>query len=147
MKTKIILVLCLIMGIGMAQLSAQGNQKSEETKTYVYKNIDYGYWAPVYCGGNLVDELWGTVKVQFVIHVENGMEKWDILIWSGELKSSHNDEIFRIQEIDKIGIPAAGIYTYHFNLKGNMGSHYINSGNLNMSDWTIVVDKTVCPGN
>ena len=37
----------------------------------------------------------------------------------------------------------------HFenNLVGNMGSHYINTGTLNMDDWSIVIDKAVCPGN
>ncbi len=139
------------MGIGLTQLAAQSSGKSGVTKTFVYKNIDYGYWAPVYCMdelGNivLVDELWGTIKAQFVIHVENGFEKYEILIWKGELTSELNNEIFQIHESDKIGIPDAGVYTYHFNLVGNKGSHYINSGTLNMDDWSIVIDKIVCPG-
>jgi len=139
------------MGIGLTQLAAQSSGKSGVTKTFVYKNIDYGYWAPVYCMdelGNivLVDELWGSIKAQFVIHVENGFEKYEILIWKGELTSELNNEVFQIHESDKIGIPDADVYTYHFNLVGNKGSHYINSGTLNMDDWSIVIDKIVCPG-
>jgi len=62
------------------------------------------------------------------------------------LMSSVNQEVFQIHESDKIDIPVSGVYTYHFNLVGNMGSHYINFGILNMDNWTIVCTKSVCPG-
>ena len=147
MKTKTFLVLCLFLSFSLAQLSAQSDKGSNGiTKTFVNKINDFGYWAPVYCDGVLVDELWGNIKVQYLTHVENNSLKWEILIWKGELTGWYG-EVFQIHEADKIGIPDAGIYTYHFNLVGNMGSHYINSGTYDWKTGIVTIDKAVCPGN
>ena len=45
MKTKTFFVVCLLLGIGLTQLSAQ---KPDVTKTFSY-TVEQGYWAPVYC--------------------------------------------------------------------------------------------------
>lgn len=121
--------------------------KSAINKTEVYKNFSYGYWSPVYCDGVMVDELTGTIKADIVAHYEQGELKWYMYKWSGEVISGINQEVFVVHESDKISIPIPDTYTYHLNLVGNMGSHYINFGTLNMTDWTITIDKSVCPGN
>jgi hypothetical protein len=149
MKTKTFLMLCLFLGIGLIQLSAQ---KPDNTKTYVYKDYEQGYWSPVYCTNELgvlvlVDELTGTINSHVVVHYKNNQYQWYMIQWEGEITSEMNQEVFQIHESDKIDIPITGVYTYHFNLVGNMGSHYINFGTLNMIDWTIVCTKSVCPGN
>ncbi len=88
----------------------------------------------------------GTITSRVVVHYSNTQYQWYMLQWDGELMSSINQEVFQIHESDKIDIPDSGVYSYHFNLVGNLGSHYINSGVLNMDTWTIVCNKSVCPG-
>jgi len=149
MKTKTLLILCLLSGIVLTQLSAQ---KPVVTKTFVYKDYVQGYWSPVYCTNELgvlelVDVLTGTIDSHLVVHYKNNQYQWYMIQWEGEITSEINHEVFKIHESDKIDLPNTGVYTYHFNLVGNMGSHYINSGTLNMEDWTIVCNKSVCPGN
>jgi len=129
------------------QVDGQKQLKSNETKTYVFKNIDFEYWAPVICDGVEVDVLTGTIQANIIVHYDKGDLKWYMYHWDGEVTSDLNGEVFQVHESDKIGIPIPDVYTYHFNLVGNMGSHYINFATLNMVDWTITVDNAVCPGN
>ena len=147
MKTKTLLVICLLFGIALTQLSAQ---KPDVTRTFSY-TVEQGYWSPVYCQNDqgvlvMVDEITGTITSRVVVHYENNQYQWYMLQWSGELMSSLNQEVFQIHESDKINIPDSGVYAYHLNLVGNMGTHYINFGVLNMDNWTIVCTKSVCPG-
>jgi len=147
MKTRAFFAVCLLFGIGLTQLSAQ---KPDVTKTFSY-TVEQGYWSPLYCQNDqgvpvLVDVITGMITSRVVVHYENNLYQWYMLQWTGELMSSVNNEVFRIHESDKIDIPDSGVYTYHFNLVGNMGSHYINFGILNMDDWTIECTKSVCPG-
>lgn len=150
--TKFLLALacvCLLIACSKSDDDlGTGNQqlKSAETKTVVWKDVDYGYWSPVYCDGIEVDVLTGIIKANIVAHYEKGDLKWYMFKWEGEVMSDKNQEIFVVHESDKVSIPIPGTYTYHLNLVGNMGSHYINSGTLNMADWTITINKSVCPG-
>jgi len=147
MKTKTFIMVCLLAGIGLTQLSAQ---KPDVTRSFSY-TVEQGYWSPVYCENDqgvlvVVDVITGTIASKVVVHYNSNMYQWYMLQWSGELTSALNQEVFQIHESDKIDIPETDVYSYHFNLVGNMGSHYINSGILNMNDWTIVCNKSVCPG-
>lgn len=147
MKTKVFLLSCLLLGIGLTQISAQ---KPDVTRTYSYI-VEQGYWSPVYCQNDqgvlvLVDEITGILTSRVIVHYANNEYQWYMLQWSGELVSQINQEVFQIHESDKIDKHETGDYTYHFNLVGNMGSHYINFGILNMDTWTIVCTKSVCPG-
>jgi len=148
--TKLLLALaCVILLIACSKsdedLGVNKQQlKSSENRTYVYKNIDVGYWSPVICEGVQVDILTGTIKANIVVHYENGYLKWYMYQWDGEVTSELNQEVFVVHESDKVSIPIPDTYTYHFNLVGSMGSHYFNSGTLNMNDWSITVDKSVC---
>jgi len=151
--TKILLsIACVSMLFACSKsddnmVSSDQQFKSAINKTEVYKDVDYEYWSPVYCDGVAVDTLTGTIKANIVAHYEQGALKWYMFKWSGEVTSPINQEVFVVHELDKIGIPIPDTYTYHLNLIGDMGTHYINSGTLDMTDWSITVDKSVCPGN
>jgi hypothetical protein len=144
MKTKTFLLLCLFLGVGLTQLSAQNGKNGTGTIVFTFEN---DYWSPVFCNGVQVDVLEGKLTSQVVIHAEKGQYKWYMLHWHGELISSLNQEVFQIHESDKIDIPKLGDWSYHFNLVGNKGSHYINSGTLNTDTWNVVVNKSVCLAN
>ena len=147
MKTKTLIMMCLLLGIGLTQLYAQ---KPDETKTYSF-TFDQGYWSPVFCTNDqgilvLVDQITGTITSKVVVHYNNNDYQWYMLQWSGELTSALTNEVFQIHESNKIDIPNAGVYAYHFNLVGNMGSHYINTGYWD-ADNSFFLNKSVCPGN
>ena len=77
MKTKSILLLCLFLGIGINQLSAQN---SNSTGTYTIQGRwTTAYWSPVYCGDTEVDILeGGEIIVHAVVHRKDGKRVWRI---------------------------------------------------------------------
>jgi len=43
-------------------------------------------------------------------------------------------------------MPTSDTYSFHWNLIGDMGTHYIASGTVDLDTWEIVFDKTICLG-
>lgn len=103
-----------------------------------------GYISPLVCDGVQVDEISGNVEWHVVDHFKNGELEWSIYTPSGSLTSEITGEVFEIHESDKI-MWAQGIYTFHANLLGNQGGHYILFGHADLTTWEIVFDKVVCP--
>lgn len=140
MKTKSILIsLCLIFGIAISQSFAQDN----DTRT-VQGWVQSSYWSPVFCGDQLVDLLeGGVIRVHYVIHYTDGLYTWETDQIKGEVTSS-TGEVFKITEVDKTYFTDHWYITWHYNLIGDMGSHYI--GTLTYSYFTgeITVVKTEC---
>ena len=140
MKTKsIIISLCLIMGVALTQATAQN--KGNKTVQGWYQST---YWTPVYCGDEIVDYLSGGIlRVHYVIHYKDGNYQWETDQLKGEV-TSQTGEVFQIREIDKTYFTDHWYITWHYNLIGNLGTHYI--GTLTYSYWTgeITVGNTVC---
>lgn len=108
-------------------------------------NYTGGYVSPLVCDGVQVDEITGNVEWHVVDHYKNGELEWSIYTPSGSL-TSEKGEVFEIHESDKI-MWSNGIYTFHANLVGNQGGHYILFGHADLTTWEIVFDKVVCSGN
>jgi len=116
MKTKTFFVLCLLLGFGLTQGSAQ---------SYSYWEVWDQYAINVYCDGELVDNLTGETNVHTILHFNNQ----DELVWArqqfnGELTSNITGEGFTVTDefvFDEI----VGTGTGHCNLIGDAGSHYI----------------------
>jgi len=128
-KSAFLVIICLFIGAGLTQISAQTFQG----------------WAPsvpwsleVYCDGELTDYVEGVVKVHWVFH--SGDEPWQILQVKGTATSSISGEVFKLKEKDKKDF-FDGPVTYHYNLKGNMGNHYIGTATVEFdySGWPVVV--------
>jgi hypothetical protein len=147
MKTKTFFFICLLLGIGVTQLSAQkwpkGSHNIPTFWTY------YDVWR-IDCDGVTVDKLEGELRYhlsQFVIPGENGGDPtvvWDIAKFSGTLTSIYEPyEVFTVQEVDKANRPLA-TYTYHGIYKGNQGHSYNVWGHLDYSTWEWVIDKSIC---
>lgn len=138
MKTKSLLLLILFMGFPAVQALAQGkNAKSVQYKT------ELGYFTPVYCGDVVVDYVEGVVMFHIIDHYKNGEWKWEIAQAKGEAMGQYG-EVFKVREVDKYYIPKFGILTWHYNLIGNKGNHYIGSLTYNFITGELTVDKTVC---
>lgn len=144
MKTKLFLSLCLIVGIASTQLFAQNvKHKTVEKLTYVW----YGYYQPVYCDGILVDWLIGAPTITEFQFFEDGVFVGWHNHFKGEVISERTKEVFKVHEEDTTVDFPVGTTTWHFNLIGNKGHHYIG---WMVYDWLSGQDipiKTVCAGN
>ena len=126
MKTKTFLVVCLFLGFGLTQSSAQSS-----SSWYVWD----GYAINVYCGGVLVDNLVGETNVHEILHFNNQ----DIWVWGrqqyhGELTSVNTGEGFTVND-EYIYYPATWLGEGHCNIIGDAGSHYILTYTYNAANW------------
>ena len=124
---------------------SNANAQNKGTKS-VQGWVQSTYWTPVYCGGVQVDELsGGEIMIHKIIHFKDGAYQWENAQIKGQVTSDKTGEVFKIQEIDKTYFTDHWYVTWHYNLKGNLGTHYI--GTLTYSYWTgeITIGKTVCP--
>ena len=104
---------------------------------------------PISCDGVVVDRLSGSLDVfcRMFGHYDPlnpnvFITQWMIHNYSGTL-TGEKGEVFEIQGVKKID-SIDKIYTFHLNLKGNMGSHYIISASGTTSPYTFTIDKSVC---
>jgi hypothetical protein len=142
MKTKTLIMVCLLAGICLIQTSAQDHNTKSVQGWFMST-----YWSPVYCGGELVDYLeGGVIKVHYVVHYKDGMYKWETDQLKGEV-TSVTGEVFSVSELDKTYFTDHWYVTWHFNLKGDRGTHYI--GAITYSYWTgeTTPGMAVCPGS
>jgi len=140
MKTKTCLLLCLLIGIGLTQLSAQ-------TKTVVTKGSGEGVWElPVYCieNGQEVDRVvMGIYLFQSQVHYIDGIPVWGGGKMFGECYSKKTDEVFTYKEIDQRNVWSGNTYTLHYNLNGNQGNHYIGILTVEYSDALLILHPDV----
>ena len=92
MKTKTFLLLCLFLGIGLTQLSAQN-------KTLQVRVMNAEYHTSVYCDGVFVDFLNGTATLHMVYHLKDGNWLWEMDQYKGEATGLYGED-FKISEID-----------------------------------------------
>jgi hypothetical protein len=149
MKTKTFFILCLFMGIGLTQLSAQKWPKgSHNVPTFATST---GPW-DIYCDGVKVDVLDGTVTTHVSQFLIPGPDGNDIIVWgivkvSGTLTSIYSPyEVFEVQDIDKYNRPlsTSDTYTNHGIFKGNQGHTYNIWGHFDTSTWEYFIDKSIC---
>jgi len=157
MKTKTFLLLCLFLGIGLTQLSAQ---KGQDGSTGSYSEWYTATWLdPVFCDGVQVDMLDCTVTVHHKAHFLKGDWLTCFIQTSGTAvsvgfidengnKIGGTGEVFEIKEIGKQDNNITGdvwncVANLHFNARGNKGTHYIVSYTL-YCDGRVEAGKSVC---
>ena len=151
MKAKIFFCTCLILGFSLTQLYAQGNNgKGNDNRAVVTEETWTGYNQPVWCTGNTAadpdDYLTGTAYIHAVFHLKDGKIIKRNVTMTGEA-TSPTGEVFKIKEHDVENWEefwVEGIMHWRFNLKGNMGSHYIGYYTLTLPGWVITVEKILC---
>jgi hypothetical protein len=141
MKTKTFFLLCLLMGIGLTQLSGQ-------TRTFSYKYDDaYGVLElPVYCSttGEEVDRIiMDDYSGHILLHLNNGVPVWGFTTLMGECHSKTTSEVFTYKEIDPSHLVSGTTYTVIYNLKGNQGHHYLGTMEVKFTDWELILDPLV----
>ncbi len=133
---------CLIAGMALTQVSAQnGKDLTGSEVTYVTWDT---WYVPVYCEGEQVDFLAGSVILHHIGHYHEGAWVWGHCQIFSEVVSS-TGEVFSVNEIDK---DVQGTGTAHLNLQGDQGSRYIlffTFDDATGGELTLV--RAVCPGN
>ena len=126
MKTKTYLLVCLLMGIGLTQLSAQ-KKSIDRSWPWWWEEELVGYF-PITCDGVDADWLECYGKSHIVDHVLNYECVWRIFQVNWTATSVVTGEVFHAQEQDKLTLTSwenqeyAG--TWRGNLVGNKGSVY-----------------------
>lgn len=150
MKTKLFLSMCLVTGLALTQVPAQNTRNDNGNKSIAEWVINPAYMLPVYCDGELVDELWCSPVSHGIMHFENGIPMWLTAMNMGEAVSLWTDENFKIKDLDKITFTdeggTSGTVFCHVNLIGDQGSHYIGTYEYDYPSWTVTsVIRAVCP--
>jgi hypothetical protein len=149
-KLSFILVSVLLLIFFSLSVIAQ-SQKGLENRSIVTEETWTGYNQPVWCAGNSAadpdDYLIGTAFLHAVYHLKDGEVIKRNVIMRGEATSDITGEVFKIKEQDVENWDdfwVDGIMHWRFNLKGNMGSHYIGYYTLTLPGWVITVEKILC---
>lgn len=126
-----------------------GNHVKSSSQNGTYS---YYFTAPIVtyisCDGVNIDILeGGDIEWHILDHYKNGVPEWSMYKASGTLTIESTGEVFEIQESDKVDYNE-GNFTFHSNINGDQGSHYILSGTgLWVYPYTVTIYKAVCPGN
>lgn len=142
MKTKAFLLICLFLGVGLTQLSAQDWPSG--TKSISLRDIVYCPMMPVYCGDQVVDYIEGTIDVgHWVVHFKSGNFQWQSSQVKGEITGT-SGEVFEVKSVGTLNLEKSGLISeFHMLLMGNRGSHYILSGTMTC-DGEYEFDKVIC---
>ena len=138
MKTKTLLLICLLSGIGLMRLSAQ-------TSVWVEPIVDNTYDIPIICNGEVVDIV--NFPLYFELRIIEHMKKGEI-IWSkyllnnSEYTSKITGEVFKAHDLEKQY--AKGIFTWRMNLNGNLGNHYIVRMVFETTNWEMIDCRSTC---
>lgn len=155
MKTKALLFLCLFLGIGLTQLSAQMKWNTNEKGTgTLITTFAFDYGIAVYCDGKQVDLLVGTINSHNVYRFKNNVY-WGANehYLGGDLKSTstNSDEVFKVTEKDhgfNIIMDGEAMVTgtdlFHFNVIGNKGTHYTGTGLFDIPTQTLTSIRADC---
>jgi hypothetical protein len=144
MKTKIFLLLCLFLGIGLTQLSAQNGKNGNGSVPEFMEWDGYYIDVPVTCGGTKVDRLVGLVAIHVVRQYKLGVFMGEIAWYDGEVTNARTGEVFDVKDHWKFDIATPDSGSGHFNIKGSLGSHYIISYIIDFTTDSFTFTKAVC---
>lgn len=121
----------------------------------VSHNFKWGYWTPLICDEVVVGSLEGILDVHCVMfghynpdfpgNLNKFVWQWMIMNYSGFLTNESTGEVFKIIETDKVFFD--GTFTWHSNIIGDKGSHYILFGSSTDAYPWFKIDKAICLGS
>ena len=150
MKTRKFILVWLLTGLGLIQLSSQiPDPPKNGTGTVVGYHV-YADWVwPAFCNDELVDVLVGTIYVQYEVLFKNGNFVFANHHCKGEaVSTSGSGEVFKIIDIPQKYVPDWEYQLDFVNYIGDQGSHYVATFAWeNNEPWGLKVLRTVCRGN
>jgi hypothetical protein len=136
--------------MGLAVVSAQSSDKGDNRA--ISYNVQAESWMTVYCNG-FHEDLYSILDTHIMEKYNDGKWVYIFCQYKGETISS-TGEVFKWSEVDKVeklDVVANQPFedTFHANLNGNQGSHYILSGYVNYSvrPAIVIIDKALCLDN
>ena len=154
MKTKTLLMLCLFIGIGLTQLSAQNSKNGNGSVTYLYL-CDVFSHSVINDEGVEIDFLEGTVLWHNIDFYKNG-ENYRTVGHAVEVDvySTKTGETFRVSASNNFYASTLSS-TRNFNFNGDNGSHYVGRCTIQVVlipeepfyYYVYTFEKLVCPGN
>ena len=99
----------------------------------------------LWCGNKIMDHISGTMNYHCVMQYENDVLLFMNMTYNGFLTSDNTGEVFKYKEITTFDLSKSDMNSnFHFNVKGDKGSHFIVFGKyLNEDPW-IIIDKAKC---
>ena len=143
MKTKTFLLLCLFLGIGLTQLSAQNGKKGSGTISY---EVQYGPWTvPVYCEGVISDYVsCENLIVKMTEHYVKGELTWITQKVESHKWTSTSGEVYKGEAmIDRIRFDK-GYAISHLHLVGDKGNNITQELKFDTNTWEIIDIKSNC---
>lgn len=142
MKTKTLIMICLLSGIGLAQLSAQ-NSNSKGTKSVVY-DWPFEFYTEIWCNGVFVDYIEGQAVAHVIDHYKNNVWQWEDITFGGTATGLNGDE-YTFKEIDKYWGVKENVWTCHTHVKASNKAIY-NVAFIFYCDneWNLVSVETKC---
>lgn len=125
MKTKTLLIMCLFLGIGLTQLSAQNGKNGTGSVSYNYF-VDFLSTLQIYCDGVVVDELTAiNFNSKTVDHYSNNIWLWEFARINNISYTSRSGEKFTVTSHQKFDLTTSPItYSFFANFRGNRGNNY-----------------------
>jgi hypothetical protein len=142
MKTKTILLICLLSGIAFIRLSAQNNQNGTGSSSLRFIWDDYYIDVPVNCNSEDIDRLYGSIKVHAVVHFKNGEWIFNNSKFVGEV-TSERGVVYKLQDVWQSEPNSYG----RCRIIGNDGSYLILRYYYDFDTDTFTFLKATCPGN
>ena len=133
MKTKTLLLLCLFLGIGLTQLSAQNGKN--ETGTVKEVGTWESWYVPVFCGGTSSDLLYfPSMTVTMWVHSKDGVWVWGINkveTTQGILLST--GEVYKVECSFDHWSDAKGFDNFQLHLIGDKGGNIMVHARIDFS--------------
>jgi hypothetical protein len=140
MKTKTFFLLCLLLGIGLIQISAQERAIS----CYVHISIVM----PLSCENKvLIDWVNVDVDGHYVMKLNDG--DWSNWVWkkwrfTGTLTIESTGEVFNLDYVETYDRPIYGLCNVVWRVKGSFGTNIIATGVYDEINDTWTLNKAIC---
>jgi hypothetical protein len=149
MKAKAFLLLCLILGIGLTQISAQVPPVTDGTRSLVWSAVYQDAGFQVTCDNVNFDILVGDITVKETDLFKDGIIIRGEAQFRGELTSQNSGEVFTLRDaskgwgpLDQFGFFSYG--SYRWNMIGDKGTHYL--ADFSYGPDYLTIEKLTCPG-
>ena len=150
---------CFVLGCSSESITTEENvvdmkglvNKGNDNRTTVEWDVPwfFDYYLEVDCG-DWTDLLIGEATAHVITHYKDGEAIGTIYHSTGTAKSEKTGEEFNIREVSFDNF-SEQVIDFHFNVKGNMGSHYIGRMSWEYESYDdegfLITRKFLCPGN
>lgn len=116
------------------------DRKITTSHFFTYPNLDFYLW----CDNNLIDHFLGDMNLHCTMQYENDVLVFMNMEYSGSYTGENTGEVVKFKEITRDDLSKSDNRSFHMNVVGNKGSHFIISGTYLTQEPWVVIDKAIC---